>query len=514
MREGSISLIRMLGSYFQVGNNAPNLIVYMKKRESSSYVQIQHRVMSLEVQENADQFASTFSITFANEYGQMAPDNWYGKFSSIQEWFYNSEVTNTNQLYPQTEFKVSIGYGEEALPYIHGFVSDVKVNAESGTISVTCTTSYKKVLQKSVIPTPGSDEIVAPTGNVYDVVKFFLEKAGVTLHGSRVNIPGTNESWIVEGATGKRFQKWDEIVRDIIDTTFHYIKHEPDGSCTFMKMPDYAVNEPAKFSFREGENLVSLDMQLTDQDISNSIVVKCGDYANGFLNSFLLKNVSQGDLREEMIEVPWATTFFARRAVAAAYHLKAIQKFRTLTVAVIGDPRIQLFDVVSVYNRDSGQQWNYFVKGINTMISADDGFYQTLDLSVNYGYEPAPYTDITGITVNVDTLRLKLWDWDVEDGDLLNIYCDDKLIEENYFIRNNPTYVDIPLEYGVNTIVFEAVRNPKGILTGRLQVLDTQNNILFDYGSLPDLSFPRVNQNKDHYYIQRPAKTWSVTRVN
>ncbi len=144
MREGSISLIRMLGSYFQVGNNAPNLIVYMKKRESSSYVQIQHRVVSLEVQENADQFASTFSITFANEYGQMAPDNWYGKFSSIQEWFYNSEVSNTNQLYPQTEFKVSIGYGEEALPYIHGFVSDVKVNAESGTISVTCTTSYKK----------------------------------------------------------------------------------------------------------------------------------------------------------------------------------------------------------------------------------------------------------------------------------------------------------------------------------------------------------------------------------
>ncbi|MRD10114.1 hypothetical protein GH858_26255, partial [Bacillus thuringiensis] len=90
---------------------------------------------------------------------------------------------------------------------------------------------------------------------------------GVTLHGNRVNIPGTNQSWIVEGATGKRFQKWDEIVRDIIDTTFHYIKHEPDGSCTFMKMPDYAINEPAKFSFREGENLISLDMQLTDQDI-------------------------------------------------------------------------------------------------------------------------------------------------------------------------------------------------------------------------------------------------------
>ncbi|TKH49522.1 hypothetical protein FC698_08285, partial [Bacillus cereus] len=302
--------------------------------------------------------------------------------------------------------------------------------------------------------------------------------------------------------------------RDIIDTTFHYIKHEPDGSCTFMKMPDYEINELAKFSFREGENLISLDMQLTDQDISNSIVIKCGDYANGFVNSFLLKNVSLGDLREEMIEVPWATTFFARRAVAAAYHLKAIQKFRTLTVAVIGNPRIQLFDVVSIYNRDSGQQWNYFVKGINTMISADDGFYQTLDLSVNYGYEPTPYTDITGITVNVDTLRLKLWDWDYEDGDLLNIYCNNKLIVENYFIRNNPTYVDIPLEYGVNIIIFEAVRTPLGILTGRLQVLDTQNNILFDYGSLPDLTFDETDLNADRYYIKRPAKTWPVTRVN
>ena len=48
----------------------------------------------------------------------------------------------------------------------------------------------------------------------------------------------------------------------------------------------------------------------------------------------------------------------------------------------------------------------------------------------------------------------------------------------------------------------------------RTLILDTQNNILFDYGSLPDLSFPRVNQDANHYYIQRPAKTWSVTRVN
>lgn len=61
-----------------------------------------------------------------------------------------------------------------------------------------------------------------------------------------------------------------------------------------MKMPDYAINEPSKFNFTEGENLISLDMQLTDQDISNSIVVKCGDYANGFLNSFLLKKCIAG----------------------------------------------------------------------------------------------------------------------------------------------------------------------------------------------------------------------------
>ncbi|PFR46095.1 hypothetical protein COK29_31170, partial [Bacillus cereus] len=105
MRESSINLIRALGDYLQVANNAPTLVVHMKKRDSSSYVQVQRHVTGLEVQESADQFASTFTITFANEYGQMAPDNWYGKFSSIQEWFYNGEVTNTNQLYPQTEFK-------------------------------------------------------------------------------------------------------------------------------------------------------------------------------------------------------------------------------------------------------------------------------------------------------------------------------------------------------------------------------------------------------------------------
>lgn len=522
MRYASNMLADMIMNKLQVAGQAPALVVYVKQRywekesiwggsdidDGQDWYQLTNRALTVDIQESVSQFASSFTVNFANDEGELAPDNFTGKWDNSIKFRGHQVITYANQLLPNNEMRIYLGYGDELIPFIHGFVGDTKVSADGQTISVSCMTSYKHLIHQTIRDT----ELKAPDGNLYNVLKFFFDKAGVELKGEKVYVPGTDEEWIIKGAKGKRGQPYDEVVRSLIDTTFHTIKPNFDGSCTLMPIPKYNPKQEADYIFDDYVNLTALDDTYTDQDVYCAVQVKAGNTSSYFYNNYLWWNVLLGKWREELIEAPWATTYRKRREVAIAAHTKNLQKTRTLNIGVMGDPRLELWDRVGVRERVSTHADVFHIIGIQTTVNAS-GFVQVLDLSVNEEATPDTPSDISPIQVTVDTIRLKIWDWDVEDGDLLNIYVRGDLFEKNYFIRNNATYIDIPLEFGNNDIIFEGVSAAKGILTGRLQVLDTSNNILFDVGSLPDISFPRTNVNKNGVYTKRPSTSWKVSRV-
>lgn len=534
MRPANVALNDKVSSRFQIAENAPSIVVYVRQRywnhrdlwdgkdidgtylidPSQEWYQLTNRVLSIDVQEDVEQFASQFTITFSNEEGELAPDNYSNKFPQEIKFRGTNIITYAQQLLPDNEIMVYLGYGEELVPYIRGFVSEPRMNTDDDSIAVTCMTAYKHLIHQTI----DADVLKAPDGNLYDVLKFFFDKAGVELKGQKMYVPGTNEEWIIKGAKGERGQSYDEVIRDLIDTTVHYIKCNIDGTCTLMQIPRYMPDDPADVIFDEGVNATSLEYVLTDQDVYNTVTVKCGNHKSRWSSSFLLQDVCLGIVKEEVLDVPWADTYRKQREVAVATHLKNFHKWKTANLGVVGDPRLELWDKVGVREQTSSLTDVFHIKGIQTSIS-DSGFFQILDLSPNYGfgafYGPKRHIDYLTdkhLVVNVSTIRLKLWDWDVQDGDVINIYCNDELVKSNYMIKNDPDYVDIPLDVGDNIIVFEGVSCAKGILTGRLQVLDTSNHILFDVGSLPDLTFPRTNINKNGVYTKRPNKAMVVTR--
>lgn len=515
-----------IGSGLQIDDFKPEIVVYVKERywgkrgiwngadnaeiPSVEWYRLDNRVVSFDSQESIDQFSSSFNVTFANEEGDLAPDNYTQKFPNSTLFRGTGEVSYAKQLLPNNEIRVYLGYGDQLIPFIHGYIEEAKMNADSQTLTVSCMTVYKKLIHKTV----SQKEINVPEGNLFDVLKFIFNKAGVTLHGKAMRVPGTNEQWYLKNVKLEQGQSYDEAVRSLIDTTYHYLKTNFDGSCTIMEVPSYHPEDAADVIFDEGLNLTALDYTLTDRDVFNTATIKSGNFENSFMDQFLLNQVCLGDFKEEILEVPWADTYFKRKAVAFSQHLKNLHKWRMLNVGIMGDPRIECWDNVGVRERSSSVSSVFHVTGIQTSVTIE-GFVQVLDLAPNYGIDTEAPTDLLPIRVDVDTIRLKIWDWDREDGDLLNIYCNGKVIALDYFIRNNATYVDIPLEYGNNTVVFEGVSCALGILTGRLQVLDTSNRILFDIGSLPDLTFDRTNcDRKTGVYYIRPAKTWGVSRVN
>jgi hypothetical protein len=284
-----------------------------------------------------------------------------------------------------------------------------------------------------------------------------------------------------------------------------------------MEIPHYTRQDPADVIFDDGINLTALDYIITDQDVSCAATVKAGNSSASFMSTFLYNDVLLKRYKEEMLEVAWADTYMKKYAVACAYLRLSYDKFRTLNVGVVGDPRLQIWDRVGIRERTSSQTWIWHIKGLQTTISADNGFFQVLDLAVNYDvkltHPPLP-SDISPIQVTVPTIRLQVWDFSREDGDVMNIYKDGVKIKSNYEIKNDPINIDIDLNYGDNVITFEGVScGTLATLSGRLKVMDTSNNILFNSGSLPDLEMARTNCNSSGIYSKRPVKTWIVARV-
>jgi hypothetical protein len=522
---------------FQTTTGAvPTLAVYVRERyfndrdiwsgtpidPNQEWYQLSDRAISCEVSEDIESFSSSFTVTFENHDGFLAPENFTDKWprpNQVGRHGLSGEegITYARQLYTNNQMRIYLGYGSVMLPYMHGWITETKLNADEGTISVSCNTSYKLLIHQTI----KEKSIKAPTGNLYDVLKFFFEKAGVKLNGKKMYVPGTDgeQEWTVKGAKGTRGQSYDEVVRELIDTTFHYIKPEFDGSCTLMEVPNVHRDHPADIVFDESVNMIALDYTITDQDVSCAVEIKSGKFSNIFHWEYLREKVLLEKYRAETVDVPWADTYMKRKAAACAIIYEQFHKWRTISIGVVGDPRLELWDNVGLRERQSSLTDVWHIKGIQTNIGGDSGFFQTLELAMNYKidlkYPPDVPLDLPSINVNVNKVRLKIWDWFNEDGDRVNIYVNDKKVASNYMLRKTPSYVEFSLDLGYNEVVFEGITcSYQGQLTGKLQVLDTNNNVLYDVGSIPDLTFKRINVDKTGAFVKRPTKIWAINRQN
>lgn len=57
---------------------------------------------------------------------------------------------------------------------------------------------------------------------------------------------------------------------------------------------------------------------------------------------------------------------------------------------------------------------------------------------------------------NMKTLRLEIWDNDQEDGDIISVMLNGRLIVKNYAVRKNRRKLEIPLQEGENVLTFHA----------------------------------------------------------
>lgn len=526
MREISDALLAHLTDKFQtLEDNKPNVAVFVRHRFwdlgghtneiNQEWFQISQRVISVDYDMDAEAFAHQFTISIENDDGDMSPDAYTGQWSD--DLLAGGKRVMNQMLLPNTHIKIHAGYGSELIPVVYGLIDEVSVSADNKVLSIKGRTIYKKLIDNTIKPKKGASYTYAPDGNLYTVLKFWFKEAGVELKGDLVYVPGSTEQWTVSKSKGQRLQTYDEVVRDLIDTTFHYIKSNPDGTCELIQIrTDFDQVEEPKAVFDADHNITQLDYNLSDVDVKCTVIVKAGNFQNVFTNETIYRDILLHQIREEEIQVDWADTYYKRVAVAQAIHLQHLHKWKTISVGIPANPALELWDTISVKEKISAQAYRYHIKGIQTTFS-DAGFVQVLQLSSNYGYKTSLHSDLSPIQVSVDKIRLVLWDFSVEDGDILNAYINGKPIVKNFEIKNEHKYFDIPLEMGNNTLIFEGVSaGTLATLSAAMEVRDVNNNLLFPKDKLPDLEMARSNlaNKKTGVYKIKPIVTWVIARVN
>lgn len=476
------------------------------------------RVLSIETQRDVAAFAGSFSILLANDEGELAPDSHRGKFNLDRRFRGNDQRFFARQMLPKTEIRIHLGYGDQLVPHMTGYIDSIHIDSANKTINISGRTSYGFLIDNTILPSNGGDILKAPNGNLTDVLKFYFTDCGVEFSGEQAVVPGTDdEDWIVKDSSGKRAQKYDEIVSELVDTTFHYLKDKPDGSVELVPVPIFDEVDASKmvYTFDDGRNLTSLELNLTDHDVKNTVIIKHGDEKDSFRNRYLYDMVSLRNNREEEIEVPWANTYKKRRAAAIAFHTAQLHKYRKMSVGVVAHPGLELLDTIGIRDYNSGTAWKYRINAITTTQS-DDGFFQILDVSSNSDADDLyqPQSDLSPIQTTEAVIDLRIWDYSIQDGDIINLYHDGEIIAKNYMITNAGTRFRIPLHMGNNEIMFEGVSAANKLLTAEFEIYKTSGDLLFGTGSLPSLTMARKNViEPSGVYTARPTLSWTIARI-
>ncbi|MED4914300.1 hypothetical protein [Parageobacillus thermoglucosidasius] len=526
------SLLQSITSKFQLVANGrePEQHVLVRNRffgsQSGSAFGVEWarlpNVISVEIDETVETPAKSFTITIDNTDGLFSPDYYEGKWP--QRYLFRGVAVSpwAGQLFPNTEIQIHLGYGKDLVPKLRGLIDEVTINSQNKTITLTGRSMYKKVLTTTIMPPKGKKYFLDDKNmNIGEAVKKLVEGAGVPCSAPFVTVPGSNppESYKLGVERGERLQTFDDAVRDIVDSLFFTMIEDAQGKVYLKPIPRYSQTDEPKVVVDDFLHIKELEYMLSDNDLYGTVIIKCGDKADVFHSGFITNQILRGQRREIEYEVPWANTQFKRKLAAQSYFTQMLHRWRKMSIAIPANPALELWDVISTRERISTATQRYYIRAIRTTWTPDS-FFQILELSSNYGYKPEPpppppKSDLPPISVSESRIIINLWDFSVEDKDIVNVYLNGSKILSNFVIKNAKKQIVLDLDMGPNVVEFEGVSaGTLRTLSAKMEVTNVQGKILFPSSSLPDLEMPRTNVTEPSgYYTKRPKVKWVIYRV-
>lgn len=375
-------------------------------------------VISVDIDYKYEMRAAEATITLFNKSGRYNPDYNPALFNDISEPGYAGLFVENAPV------RIYIGYGDNLQRRFTGLISNVSTSSDGYVLTINCVDMMKLLNDftiYNVLKYGNENEVWLASAVIQDLVNragmnswriinedinrtsvvveesYYTDvrpESGIYVTFSEYGEEITKPISSIPEGTGFRNPAWwsasipvgtniGDYIEDMCKMLGYWQRCDCYGTYYATLHPFMNVsnlnNVIPQFKFTDGENLVRVSKSYDYSKIRNHLIINGPYETDHFFDTELFK-YTLGVRKTASEYYDFANTYGKRYAIAKKlfYDIKTL--FKTLQVAVEGNPYIELMDVVEIYNRDTNTKGKYVVKGIKDSYTDDQGYITTLDL--------------------------------------------------------------------------------------------------------------------------------------
>jgi len=366
-------------------------------------------IKSISISRNKN-MAGSLNLAVDNKNGEWSPDN----------------TENQNVLFPNTEIVVKQGYGEELTNTFTGMIDRIEMSTFPQELKLSVRDKLKLALDQTIAPqvitytSQTVEDIFADLAGKAGMTAGTIETTGLTLAEKTFSWETYADcfSWLADlvgfefgcDEDGKVYFKKDAIpqatdwILTFTDGTaqayFPIVENSDvlkssDGETTYVKDTDYTIDYDtgeltsitiadgetkltyvfAVYSFKEGEDIISLGYTIDDNDIYSKVIVYGKDSNDEVISAY--KDYVSKDYYNVLsqkimkIDVSEASTVEQLQAIADRAEMLMRSRVRTVRFAAVAVPWLQVGDLIQVVESSTTISELYRVTDLSTNMDSD-----------------------------------------------------------------------------------------------------------------------------------------------
>lgn len=377
MYQLSIELLEYIAETLQIGKKRPNFnLVVQKKKGNGEFENFKVKlpdVFSISLDRRWNMATDELTWQMWNDKGIYSPDySHLKKFDNVDKL---NPVGFKNVLVAFNQVYLDVGYGDETRRMFTGQIQDIEIGEKPPVISAGAKNNFRQLL-KPIDPIT-TRELTYENQTAFSIVQDLCKRAGIkTLIFDADEIAG--KDFAIEKAIFELGTQYSEAIKNILEVMSHRITADRFGNIVAKKKEMYKQSDLHAWEFSDYVNLTSGQYKIDPAVFRNRVIVKSKSSWKAFEDPFL-KDYCNGEIISSAIDVPWAETPEQKWAVADSYFIDMRRKLRRLTYAVIGNPSMDVGDLVRMKALTSTANAKYMITGIQTSISTS-GYIDVVDL--------------------------------------------------------------------------------------------------------------------------------------
>jgi hypothetical protein len=317
--------------------------------------------------------ADEIDIELFNNKGQYSPDY------SIEKIYKNvSDLALSgfkDVIRPYNKVSVDLGYDKEIIRCFTGQIQNIDITENAPTIKFNALNAYRKLL-KPIDPVT-KKKLTYEKTKAFDIVKDLCQRAGIPeLIFQNETVDGND--FTIEKVEFELGTNYSDAIKDILAIMNHRIVGGRYGDVQVLKKEMYTQQDFHNWEFDDYVNLSEGTYKIDTSVIRNRVIVQSNKGWQAFEDKYLIEYCN-GEVISSGLEAPWAETEEQKWAIADDYFLQMRRKLRRISVAVVGNPAMDVGDLVKCRMLTSTANANYMIVAIQSEFSSK-GYIDAVDL--------------------------------------------------------------------------------------------------------------------------------------